>query len=223
MRIALLGGTGDIGEGLALRWGLDTDHELVVGSRDPAKAERHVAKYRERIEDRGATATISGTGNDEAAAAADVVVLSLPPEYLVDTVERVAGSLTAESILVTPAVSMSRDESGFHYDRPSEADSVTALVARVAPERVATVGAFHNLPAGRLTDLDAPLDIDTAIVADDETAASTVASLADDIEGLRALRAGSIANAPEVEGITPLLIDLAMNNDGLHNLGVRFD
>jgi NADPH-dependent F420 reductase len=223
MRIALLGGTGDIGEGLALRWAMNTDHELVIGSRKPAKAEQHAAKYREQIESRGAKANVSGTGNSEAAAVADIVVLSLPPAHLVDTIKTIADSLTEESILVSPAVSMSRDESGFHYDSPSEADSVTALVAQAAPDGVATVGAFHNLPAGRLTDLDAPLDIDTAIVADDETAAARVTSIAEDIEGLRALRAGPIANAPEVEGITPLLIDLAMNNDGLHDLGVRFD
>jgi predicted dinucleotide-binding enzyme len=84
------------------------------------------------------------------------------------------------------------------------------------------VGAFHNLPAGRLADLDADLGIDTLLVADDDDARETVRALAAGIEGLRPLAAGPIANAPEIEGLTPLLINVAANADGLHDLGVRF-
>jgi len=87
---------------------------------------------------------------------------------------------------------------------------------------VAVVGAFHNLAAGRLGDLDAELGIDTLLISDDESAKSTVRSLAEDIEGLRALDAGGIANAAEIESLTPLLINIGMNNDGLSDLGVRF-
>lgn len=223
MRIALLGGTGDIGEGLALRWALDTDHKLVIGSRKPVDAQQCAEKYTERVVEAGGTASIRGTRNAKAAATADVAVLALPPEYLVETVETVADSLSEESILVSPAVSMSRDEAGFNYEQPTDQDSITARVARAAPDDVATVGAFHNLPAGRLGDLNAPLDIDTVVVADDDSATATVVSLAEDIEGLRALRGGPLANASEIEAITPLLINLAMNNDDLHDVGVRFD
>lgn len=84
------------------------------------------------------------------------------------------------------------------------------------------VGAFHNLAAGRLADLDADLGIDTLLVADDEDAKETVRLLAEGIDGLRALDGGGLANAPEIEGITPLLINVARNNDGLHDLGIRF-
>jgi hypothetical protein len=223
MRIALPGGTGDIGEGLALRWGVGTDHELAVGSRDAEKASRAAADYRETIAERGGDATVVGASNADATEGADVVVLSVPPDHVVATIESVADALAADAIVVSPAVAMARDGDGFHYDRPETADSVTAVAARAVPDGVAVVGAFHNLSANRLATLDAPLGVDTLVVADDEDAAATVADLAEQIEGLRAVRAGPIANAAEVEGLTPLLINVATNNDGMHHLGVRFE
>ena len=222
MRIALLGGTGDIGEGLALRWAHDTDHEIVIGSRDPEKARSKAEDYETEIENRGGETKITGFENGMAADRADVVVLAVPAYHIADTIEAVEDELAEGDILITPATGMKRDEDGFHYHRPG-AGSVTKIAVEAAPEGVPVVGAFHNLAAGRLTDLDAELGIDTLVVADDESAKSTVTSLAEDIEGLRALDAGSIANAAEIESLTPLLINVAMNNNGLHDLGVRFD
>ncbi len=222
MRIALLGGTGDIGEGLALRWAHDTDHEIVIGSRDPEKARSKAEDYEAEIEDRGGDTKITGFENGMAADRADVIVLAVPAYHIADTIEAVEDGLSAGDILITPATGMKRDEDGFHYHRPG-AGSVTKIAVEAAPEGVPVVGAFHNLAAGRLTDLDAELGIDTLVVADDDSAKSTVSSLAEDIEGLRALDAGSIANAAEIESLTPLLINVAMNNSGLHDLGVRFD
>ncbi|MFB6079823.1 MAG: NADPH-dependent F420 reductase [Haloferacaceae archaeon] len=221
MRIALLGGTGDIGEGLALRWGLDTDHDLFVGSRDPEKGQRSAEAYVEELAGRGVEAAIEGLGNEAAAARAEVVVLSVPPYHVGDTIEAVAGGLDPGDVLVSPATGIKRDDDGFHYHRPG-AGSVTRVAADAAPDGVPVVGAFHNLPAGRLADLDAELGIDTLVVADDEEAGATVRDLAGEIGGVRALAAGPIANAPEIEGVTPLLINVASNNDGLHDLGVRF-
>ena len=222
MRIALLGGTGDIGEGLALRWAFHTDHEVVIGSRDPEKARAKADEYQAEIESRDVDTKLTGFENGMAADRADVVVLAVPAYHIADTVEAVAESLDEGDILVTPATGMKRDEDGFHYHKPG-AGSVTKIAVEAAPEGVPVVGAFHNLAAGRLTDLDAELGIDTLLVSDDASAKSTVESLAEDIDGLRALDAGGIANAPEVESLTPLLINVAMNNDGLHDLGVRFD
>lgn len=222
MRIALLGGTGDIGEGLALRWGRDTDHELVIGSRDPEKARRCAEDYRERVDEFTASATIEGASNPEATENADLVVLSVPPEFIVDTVETVTDELTEETIVVSPAVKMNRDGDGFNYEKVRAKNSMTAVTAEVVPEDVPVVGAFHTLPAKRLAALDTELGIDTAVVSDNETAAETVAAVAEEIEGLRAVTAGPISNAVEVESITPLLINLAMNNSGMHDVGVRF-
>jgi NADPH-dependent F420 reductase len=222
MEIALLGGTGDIGEGLALRWANDTTHDVVVGSREADRAEAKAEEYETELESRGVDATVEGSANPEATARADVVVLAVPAYHLADTVEAVEDELDDDSILVTPAVGMKRDEDGFHYNQPG-IGSVTELVADAAPENVPVVGAFHNLPAGRLANLNDDLGIDTAIVGDDGDAVDTVSALAEGIEGLRSVDAGPLANAPEVEAITPLLINVAMNNDDLHDLGVRFE
>jgi len=221
MRIALLGGTGDVGEGLALRWGYHSDHDVVIGSRDPDDAHAAADAYESTLESHGRDAKITGFENAMAADRADVVVLSVPPYHVADTVDAVAEGLDAGDILVTPAAGLTRDDEGFHYHPPS-AGSVTALVADAAPDAVPVVGAFHSLAAGRLADLDADLDVDTLLLADDESAKDTVAGLAEDIDGLRALDAGGLANAAEVESLTPLLINVAQRNDDLWDLGVRF-
>jgi hypothetical protein len=221
MRIALLGGTGDIGQGLVLRWSYDTAHELLVGSRDPEKARTKAEEYETELDSRGVDTDIKGFENAMAADRADVVVLAVPAYHLVDTVEAIADRLDEETILVTPAVGMKRDDAGFHYNRPG-AGSVAALVQEAKPDDVPLVGAFHNLPAGGLSDLDREFEWDTLVFGDDEDAKGIVTDLAEEIEGLRALDVGGLENAAEVEAVTPLLINVAMENEGLHDLGVKF-
>ena len=221
MRIALLGGTGDIGQGLALRWAYDTDHEVLVGSRDPDRAREKVEEYLTELDSRGVESSMKGFANEMAADRARVVVLAVPPYHVGDTVSAIADSLSEGDILVSPATGIKRDDEGFHYHRPG-AGSVTQIVADAAPDGVHVVGAFHNLAAGRLADLDAELGIDTLVVGDNPDAKDIVSRLAEEIQSLRALDAGGIANAAEIEALTPLLINVAANNDGMHDLGVRF-
>ncbi|WP_440770970.1 NADPH-dependent F420 reductase [Natronorubrum sp. DTA28] len=221
MRIALLGGTGDIGQGLALRFAHDTDHEVLIGSRDPEKARDAVEGYENELEDRGVDASVKGFGNEMAADRADVVILSVPPYYVGDTVEAVEDVLDSETILVTPAVGMQGDEDGLHYHPPGTG-SVTELVAERAPDEVPVVGAFHNLAADALSDLDNELDLDTLLVANDDDAKETVRNLSNEIKGLRALDVGPLANAAEVESVTPLVINIAKYNEELHDVGVKF-
>lgn len=221
MQVALLGGTGDVGQGLALRWASDADHPVVVGSRERGRARTKADEYEAELSSRGREVSIEGLANPDAAARGDVVVVAVPPYHVRETVASVADRLADDAVLVSPAVGMERDDAGLHYDRPA-AGSVTAVAAEAAPDPVSVVGAFHNLPAGRLANLDAELGIDTVVVGDDPDARDTVARLAADIDGLRALDGGSLANAPEVEAVTPLLVNLARNNEGLHDLGVRF-
>ncbi|WP_058994313.1 NADPH-dependent F420 reductase [Haloarcula sp. CBA1127] len=221
MDIALLGGTGDIGQGLALRWADDTNHTIIIGSRKAQKAANKAEEYETELASRGHDdVSIAGLGNEDAAARADVVVAAVPAYHLTDTIDAVADELD-DTTLVSPAVGMQRDEDGFHYNRPG-AGSVTQLAANAAPDDTPVVGAFHNLAAGRLANLDADLNWDTIVVGDDTDAKDTVCELAEGIEGLRALDGGPLANAAEIEGLTPLLINVARHNDGLHDLGVKF-
>jgi NADPH-dependent F420 reductase len=222
MRIALLGGTGDIGEGLAVRWGRDTNHEVLVGSRDPERAREAATDYTEAVAVHDGDAEIKGFTNEMAADRADLLVLAVPPYHVADTVDSVAENLDDDDILVTPAAGMQRDDDGFSYHPPGTG-SVAALVREKTPDEVPVVGAFHNLAAGRLADLDTDLGIDTLVFGDDEDAVSDVIRIAEEIDGLRALEAGGLGNAPEVESLTPLLINVAQANEDLHDLGVRFD
>ncbi len=222
MKIGILGGTGDYGEGLALRWARDSSYSIVIGSRHPEKAELKAEEYEDELRNRGTEVSIEAMENADAAASADVSVLAIPPYHVSDTVEEISERLTEGDILVSPATGMKRDEDGFHYHRPG-AGSVTRVAADAAPDDVPVVGAFHSLAAGRLADLDTDLGIDTLLLADDAEAKETVRLLAESIDGIRPLDAGGIANAAEVESITPLLINIAQNNEGLHDLGVRFE
>jgi NADPH-dependent F420 reductase len=222
MRIALLGGTGDIGEGLALRWAHDTDHELLIGSRDPERAREAAERYTEELAEHGVERSLNGFANPMAADRADVIVLAVPAASVVDTLEAVADRLDPDDVLVSPAVSMRRTVAGFRYT-PPEAGSTTAAAAAAAPPEVPVVGAFHNLAAGRLANLDAPLGLDVLVVGDDADANATVRQLTAAIDGLRALDGGGVDAAPEVESVTPLLVTVAVQNEGLHDLGVRFD
>ena len=220
MKIALLGGTGDIGEGLALRFGFHTGHEVVVGSRDPDRAAGKAEEYEAELDSRGVDCVVRGLENAAAAADADVVVAAVPPYHVADTVESVADELDETDVLVSPATGVKRDDEGFHY-HPPKAGSVTRIAADAAPDHVPVVGAYHNLPAGRLANLDADLGIDTFVVGDDPDAKGIVTDLTEEIDGLRVLDAGGVANAPEVESLTPLLINVAANNEGMHDLGVE--
>ncbi len=222
MRIALLGGTGDIGQGLAMRWAYDTNHEIVIGSREAERARGKAEEYETELDSRGVEVGVDGAENTAAAADADVVVLAVPPYHVSDTVEAVADGLDEDTILVSPAVGMQSDAAGLHYHRPG-AGSVTAVAASAAPAGTPVVGAFHNLAADRLANLDADLSVDTLLVGDDDDAKDVVGDLAAAIEGIRPLDAGPLDNAAEVESLTPLLINLARYNDGMHDVGVRFD
>ena len=220
MDIAILGGTGDIGEGLALRLAYHTNHDVLIGSRDAEKAANKAEEYETELDSRGVETTLDAGANEDVTTLADVIVLAVPPYYVDDTIEHVADDLDEGDILVSPATGMDRDDDGFHY-APPPAGSVTEHAASAVPEGVHLVGAFHNLAAGRLANLDAELGVDTFVVGDHEDAKGIVTDIAEGIEDLRALDAGGLANAAEVESLTPLLVNVAANNDGLHDLGLE--
>lgn len=222
MKIAILGGTGDIGEGLAVRFAADTSHTIAIGSRDAEKAIDRVETYEQRLAERGIDRDIQGTDNTTAAANADLIVLAIPPHHVGGTVEDLANEdVLSDQLLVSPAVGMQGDEDGLHY-RPPSIGSVTELVAQRAPDGVTVAGTFHNLAADRLANLDAELDVDTLVVADDAAVRERVIELSNEIDGVRALHAGPLANAAEVESVTPLVINVARYNEDLHDVGVSF-
>ncbi|WP_207592354.1 NADPH-dependent F420 reductase [Halomontanus rarus] len=221
MRIALVGGTGEIGEGLALRLGRDTAFELTIGSRDERKASDCADAYCRELRRHGVDRSIDAATNELAAEEAMVVVLSVPPYYVTETVAAIEPALDSETVLVSPAVGMSGDDDGVRYN-PPPAGSVTELVVETAPDDVPVVGAFTNIPGARIADLDEPIDIDTPIVGDSSDAKETVFDVVSELRGIRAVDAGPLSNAAAVEALTPFLITLAQQNEGFADLGIKF-
>jgi NADPH-dependent F420 reductase len=207
MKIAILGGTGDIGEGLALR--LAQKHQVIVGSREEAKAKEAADDYSRRLKERGLKGGIEGMSNLDATKASDVVILAVRYQYAVQTLQSVVEGLDAK-IVVTPIVPMSKQKL-CSYTPPKEGSAAMHICSVVPPE-VRVVVAFQTLPAPRLADLDDPLGFDVIVCADDEEAKKVVMGLVSDIDDLRPFDGGGLDESRLVEALTPLLINLAIKN-----------
>lgn len=207
MKVGVIGGTGDFGGGLALRLA-DAGHDVFVGSRDEDRGELSAEGYSEEI-----GVDVQGGSNREAAGYGEVSVLAVPYAHAVDTVKSVSDRLSG--VLVTPVVAMRRGEEGFVFDPDGESASHEVRDAADVP----VAGAFHNVAAGKLQDLDTALDLDVVVYGDGD-AVDVAAELVDSTDA-RALEVEGFEVAPQVESVTPLLINVGISN-GLKDLGVSF-
>jgi NADPH-dependent F420 reductase len=207
MKIAILGGTGDIGEGLAIR--LAQKHQIIVGSRDAAKAKEAVDKYNELLKKRGLKDDIRGMSNVDATKSADLIILAVRYQFAIDTLQSVAGDLDGK-VIISPIVPMSKTKLCAYT--PPEKGSAAKHMCSVLPPEIRMVVAFQTLPAPRLANLDDPLGFDVIVCADDEEAKKVVMDLVKDLGDMRALDGGGLEEAKLVESLTPLLINLAIRN-----------
>jgi len=207
MKIAILGGTGDIGEGLALR--LARTHEIFVGSREADKAITAAGNYNKLLKSRGMRDDIQGMSNVEAAKRADVIIVAVRYQFAIETLQSVAGELGGK-VVVTPIVPMSKQKL-CAYTPPTEG-SAARHICSVLPPDVRVVVAFQTLPAPRLADLNDPLGFDVIVCSDDEEAKKVVMGLVSDLGEVRPLDGGGVEEAKLVESLTPLLINLAIKN-----------
>jgi NADPH-dependent F420 reductase len=197
--IAVLGGTGAEGGGLALRWA-HHGHKVIVGGRDAAKAEEAAAAMNATL----GTNNVSGAANPDAAAQADIVVLAVPFAAQQPTVNSVAAHLKGKILidvtvpLVPPKVS--------RVQLPNGGSAVEA-VQKILGEDVRVVSAFQNISAHHLTKLDHAMDCDVLVCADDPAAADEVVALSEEI-GMKAWNAGPLCNSVVAEGLTSVLISL---------------
>lgn len=198
--IAVLGGTGKEGGGLALRWA-HRGHPVIIGSRTEERAEEAAAEMRATL---GASANVRGLANPDAAAAADIVVLSVPFAAQQATVSDVASQLVGKILidvtvpLVPPKVS--------RVQLP-ECGSAVEAVQKMLGDGVRVVSAFQNISAHHLTRLDEAVECDVLVCSDDADAAEEVVALAQEI-GLTAWNAGPLCNSVVAEALTSVLIAL---------------
>ena len=215
MKIAILGGTGSIGEGLALRWAVK--HEVFVGSRKLEKAQVSTDRYRKILEESGNTCTITGCVNPDAVDQADVVVLSVSYEHVSSIIDIIKPYLK-EQIIISIVVPMKKD-SHFLYT-PPKSGCAAVEIQGLLPEGVKLVSAFHNVSAKKLSDINKKLDMDVFICGDHKEANNVVSDLVKDIPKLNPMIAGPLEVSCMVESITPLLVNLAIFNNKKH-LGIK--
>ncbi|MFI5322655.1 MAG: NADPH-dependent F420 reductase [Thermodesulfobacteriota bacterium] len=218
MKIALLGGTGDIAEGLVLRWS-KAGHEIYIGSRSDEKAKGIASEYIEKLKALGLESRIHGMPNADAAKEAEVVIISIPPEHAASTVSQIRDSFTNQ-IVVTPVVSMKREGKTFLFNPPQQGSSALEIKAAL-PDTARIVSAYHNLPASELSEIDRRLDYDVVICGDDEGAKDVVKRLTEDMPNLRVLDAGPLEVSAMIEAMTPLIVNLNVRYKPQH-FSVKF-
>jgi NADPH-dependent F420 reductase len=205
MKIALVGGTGDIGMGFAVRWA--ANHEIIIGSRIADRATRCAATVRQMLDQKG---IIWGIDNGRAICEADVVALCVPYDYLSSVTRDLVCSYTNQ-VVVCPIVPMSYNGRLFEYCLPKKGSA--ALQAKsLLPEGVRIVSAFHTICAAALQDKERDLRGDTFLCGDDPQALELVAGLAQEIKNIRPLKAGPLAASSLVESLTPMLLNVARKN-----------
>lgn len=199
--LAILGGTGDLGTGLARRWAV-AGYQVIIGSRSREKAEVALADLHRVMTERGVSCiNVHAMENLAAANAADIVVLTVPFSHQKSTIEVVRSALK-EKILIDVTVPLVPPKVACVQLPPEGSAGQIAQI--LLGEEVRVVSAFQNVPAHHLQE-DRGLDCDVLVCGDNKEARTEVIKLVE-AAGMRGIHAGSIANAAAVEALTSLLI-----------------
>jgi NADPH-dependent F420 reductase len=213
--IAVIGGTGPEGSGLALRWAR-AGETVIIGSRDAARAQQTAETIRRRA---GANAQVSGMENSAACAASDLLVLTVPFAGQAELLKQLKPAIRSGTILMDATVPLAASVGG----RASRTlgvwqGSAAQQAAELVPKGVSVVAAFQNVPADVLNS-DDDVDCDVIVCSDDPNATQVAMELAAKIAGARAIDGGKLENARIVEQITALLIGLNIRHKG--HAGIR--
>lgn len=210
--IAVIGGSGQEGGGLALRFA-HAGHRVRIGSRDAAKAEEAAR----RLNDLGGDGRISGFDNSSAVGAADLVVLAVPYQGQQSTAlalkDQLSGRILIDATvpLVPPKVARVQLPAG---------GSVVAALQVVLGSDIRVVSAFQNVSWHHLMDLAHDVDCDVLVCGDDSDACAEVCTLIGEI-GMRGLHAGPLANSAAAEALTSLLISINRRYKSECGSGIR--
>jgi NADPH-dependent F420 reductase len=213
--IAIIGGTGPAGSGLALRLAR-AGETIIIGSRDAQRAQQTAAAIQQKA---GPQSQVSGMENAAACAATNILVLTVPFEGQAALLKQLKPAIKEGSILIDATVPLAAGVGG----RASRTlgvwqGSAAQQTAELVPRGVKVVAAFHNLSADLLNG-DEVLDCDVIVCSDDPEASQLTRQLAARIPGVRALDGGKLENARIVEQITALLIGLNIRHKG--HAGIR--
>lgn len=234
MKIGIVGGTGGMGEGFALRW--CANHQIVIGSRDKNKAAEVASNYmkiaqefyKDKIKNDGGgrgrgvgEGNISGDNNFDLGKDLDILILSIPYESINDTCSKLSQDISDSCIIISPIVPMKWTEKGFTYIPFEEGKKTAAeLVADNFKSRSRIVSAFHTISEVKLKKLELTLDADTYICGDDTSVVEKIKELVSEIQGLRPIYLGPLSMTYQAEVLTPMLLNGAKKNK-LKNPGLK--
>jgi NADPH-dependent F420 reductase len=215
--IAILGGTGPEGSGLANRLARAGEH-IVIGSREASRAQETAKQLRTEI---GGGAQIDGADNPAAAEQCDVAVLTLPFSGQAPLLKQLKTVWKPGTVVIDTTVPLAATIGG----SPTRTigvwqGSAAQAAAELLPTGISIAAAFHNLSAELLAG-DATVECDVLVCSDDEKAKQVAIELATKIPGVRALNGGKLENARIVESITGVLIGLNIRYK-VHTAGIRF-
>jgi 8-hydroxy-5-deazaflavin:NADPH oxidoreductase len=222
-KISIIGGTGDLGFGLALRW-VRAGVQVIIGSRDEGKAKEAAQRVKDTLKANEPTEpvghSIIGLENSQAAAKASIVVLAVPISAQVGILKSIRGSLQ-HAILVDTTVPLAAALGG----KPTRLlgiwqGSAAAQAREFVPSTTPVLAAFHNVSAEALQDLSVTPECDILVCGDDESAKQTLFPLVKLIPGLRPIDAGPLEMSRIVESITALLISVNRRYR-VHHCGIR--
>ena len=216
-KIAILGGTGAEGSGLAYRLA-EAGENVLIGSRDAARAQETAKRLRVRI---GGDSRIEGMDNPSAAATCDVAILTVPFSGVSALLKQLQSVWKQGTMVIDTTVPLAAAVGGaatrvLGVWQGSAAEQTKELL----PPGVSLAAAFQNLGAESLAGNE-PVDCDVLVCGDDEKAKQVAFELVSKIRGARPLNGGKLENARIVESLTALLIGLNMRYK-VHGAGIRF-
>jgi len=217
MDVAIVGGTGAEGFGLALRLAA-AGHDVAIGSRLAEKAAASAAEARGIL---GKDARVTGAVNADAVAGTPVVFVTVPFAGQAMIYEAIAATLEEGTVVVdcTSPLMTAVGGRATHAIRPWHGSAAEFAKTQI-PKNVRLVAAFHTVAAEALRTLDAPLDSDALVMGDDAEAKEVVGSLIADIPGMRWVDCGGLQMARIAETLTPLLISINVRYR-IHGAGFR--
>ena len=221
MKVGIIGGTGGMGKGFALRWSLN--HEVIIGSRDAGRASESAVEYTKIAKESFGEikGTISGNDNVSVAKDSDVLILSIPYENIDSVCSGILSEIKDTCVVVSPIVPMTKTDVGFECvsikdDKPFS----YKLVSNHMKDKSKLVSAFHVISEKKLINPTLELDYDIFVCGDDKESVKVVNTLIDEIKGLRSIYLGPIELSYLAEMSTPLLLN-AMIRNKIKNPGIK--
>jgi hypothetical protein len=221
MKIGIIGGTGGMGKGFALRW--SKNHEVIIGSRDAERAASSATEYTNLAKE--AYGEINGkiTGNDNVSVAKEsqVLVLSIPYDNIDAICSQILSEINDDCVVISPIVPMTKTDVGFECVAIKENKPFShQTVEKHMKDKTKLVSAFHVISEKKLVNPTLSLDYDIFVAGDDKESVQVVNDLINEIEGLRPIYLGPGALAYFVEMSTPLLLN-AMIRNKMKNPGIK--